>query len=712
MQGSGQIRDLREAATLSPVLAQLLASFAADTTYTGQKAKLDAIIKAWADTSTMQTTFTGAFNGHPLNVSFAGITNGSPEYQAWSEKLTTLERFNGQTFRPVPAGTDAVNINLFTQQLTLLQQSYDIIKETVYGSLAMQTRLKPFLDLIEFKVDAVNAYVDFTATKTALQTSINANPAAGMANLLDFEKFAGKELRDSGWDGTDLIISNLVLLPITPALQAVYDDYGARTSGASGTDQNDFLLGNNLDNTLDGKNGNDFLFGSSGNDTLIGGAGNDMLVGGVGNDVLNGGIAGGYGIGNDIYQFSIGSGQDTINDYDSMLGNVDKIQLGTGILPGDVSVSRNGNDLILRFATNTTDQITVPNWYSSPDYRIEQLSFANGTVWDQADLYNKGNELSFAPKVDYATGLWPYSVTVGDFNYDGQPDLATANYKSNNVSVLLGNATNADFEDSTDYAVGLMPISIIEGDFNNDGKFDLAAVNYGSNTVSILLRNPNNTGFDAKVDYPSGSGNSSGPLLVKKGDINNDGKLDLVILNLTPFYRSAGGEFGISVLLGNADNNGFSIGYEFAVDSGTSSVCVDDFNSDGKLDIAYAHSWGNNGMISVLSRNADNTGFDTKVDYATGYRPISIIAGDFNNDGKLDLAVTNAIGGYASYGSVSILLNNSSVAPAVVAGTTNIYTGQTPIAVASTIAIHDIDGDADWNGWCASRTNYRQRFRQ
>lgn len=781
MRGSGQIRDLREAATLSPALVQLLSSFVADTAYSGQKAKLGEIIKAWSDTSTMKTTFTGAFDGHPLSVSFAGIATGSAEYQAWVAKLTIIERFNGQTFRPVPVGTEPININIITEQLTLLQQGYDLIHEAIFGSLVKQTRLKPFLDLIQFKTDNTGAFIDFTATKNALQAGINANTAAGMANLLDFEKYAGSQLRDSGWDGTDIILSNLLSLPITPALQAVYDDYGARTAGSSGTDQNDFLLGNNLDNALDGKNGDDFLFGSGGNDTLSGGAGNDMLVGGAGNDVLNGGIAGGYGVGDDTYQFGIGSGQDTINDYDSTLSNSDKIQLGAGILPGDVSVSRNGNDLILRFATNTTDQITVPNWYSNPDYRIEQLTFANGTVWDQADLYNKGN-LSFAPKVDYSIINFAYSVSADDFNGDGQVDLAITNANgASPLSILLRNATNTDFEPGVDYPLSGNPsYAVHSGDFNSDGKTDLAIANFGSNTVSVMLRNNINSGFEPIVNYATGSFPNS----VNVADFNNDGKLDLVTANsgnsVSILLRNATntdfdtkvdyvtgtypmsvsvGDFNndgrpdvavanylndtVSVLLRNAANTGFDPKIDYTTGLNPQSICVGDFNNDGKLDLAVAHAASN--TVSVLLRNATNTGFDPKTDYAVpGVSHPTISAADFNTDGKTDLAITyngnntvsvllrntantgfdpqvdyaigdgNASIGVADFNSdgkldlaishnsfsnnVSFLLNNTNTTPTLIADTTTTFTAQVPTAVANTIAINDIDGDADWNG--------------
>ena len=88
--------------------------------------------------------------------------------------------------------------------------------------------------------------------------------------------------------------------------------------------------------------------------------------------------------------------------------------------------------------------------------------------------------------VDYAVGTDPLSVTAGDFNRDGNPDLAVANRVSNNVSILTGNG-DGTFNAAVNYAVGTNPRSVTEGDFNRDGNLDLAVANAGSNNVSVLL---------------------------------------------------------------------------------------------------------------------------------------------------------------------------------------------------------------------------------
>ncbi len=93
---------------------------------------------------------------------------------------------------------------------------------------------------------------------------------------------------------------------------------------------------------------------------------------------------------------------------------------------------------------------------------------------------------TFQAQAAYGTGKFPASVAVGDFNGDGIPDLAIANYDDNTVSVLLGKG-DGTFQAQTTYGTGTGPDSVAVGDFNGDGIPDLAVANDDDNTVSVLL---------------------------------------------------------------------------------------------------------------------------------------------------------------------------------------------------------------------------------
>src|SRR5216684_1815090 len=246
-------------------------------------------------------------------------------------------------------------------------------------------------------------------------------------------------------------------------------------------------------------------------------------------------------------------------------------------------------------------------------------------------------KVSFVARRDFTAGYDPIFVAVGDFNGDGVPDLVVANEGSNNVSVLLGNGQGA-FQAAQNFAAGTNPQSVAVGDFNGDGKLDLAVANEGSGDVSVLLGNGDGT-FQTAVAIATGTN----PQSVAVGDFNGDGNLDLAVANGGDFSSGAGSN--VTVLLGNGDGT-FQTARAFAVDDIPQSVAVGDFNGDGKLDLAVANL--RSGDVSVLLGNGDGT-FQGAVNYAAAGAS-SIAVGDFNGDGKLDLAVAS--------GSVSVLLGN------------------------------------------------------
>ena len=149
----------------------------------------------------------------------------------------------------------------------------------------------------------------------------------------------------------------------------IVDDVLAGLSG----EEPDNLRSYDIGSTLLGKGGDDDLLGRGGADVLDGGAGDDTLSGGGGDD---------------IYRFGHGDGQDVITDYSGSgsWGGNDTVQFREGVLIGDVTVTQvnGGNDLLLTIAGG--DSITLRGTVTNGDNRIEQVSFANGTIWNHAQL--------------------------------------------------------------------------------------------------------------------------------------------------------------------------------------------------------------------------------------------------------------------------------------------------------------------------------------
>jgi hypothetical protein len=268
----------------------------------------------------------------------------------------------------------------------------------------------------------------------------------------------------------------------------------------------------------------------------------------------------------------------------------------------------------------------------------------------------------------------PQALAVGDFNADGKPDFVTANDLANNASVLLGNGSGGFTPASgSPITVGTRPQSVAVGDFNADGRPDFATANGGSSSVSVLLGHADGT-FTAAPGSPITVGTF--PDSVAVGDFNWDGKPDLATAN--------GGSSGVSVLLGNADGTFTAApGSPTAVGTTPKSVAVGDFNADGNPDFATANESTDN--VSVLLGNGDGTFTAAPGSPVTvGTFPFSVAVGDFNGDGKPDLAAAN----YYSDNNVSLLLGNGD----------GMFTAPpgSPIAVGrgpDSVAVGDFDGN-------------------
>jgi hypothetical protein len=192
-------------------------------------------------------------------------------------------------------------------------------------------------------------------------------------------------------------------------------------------------------------------------------------------------------------------------------------------------------------------------------------------------------------------------------------------------AVTFSQATGSPF------AVGSEPTGEAVGDLNGDGKPDLVIANRNDGTVSVLLGNGDGT-FSPATGSPISV--DSGSTSVVIGDFNGDGKPDLAVANQ---FTSPG---TVSVLLGNGDGTfSAATGSPISVGAGPDAIAMSDFNRDGNLDLVIANRDDN--TVSVLLGNGDGT-FTQATGSPIGgaYGPNAVAVGDFNSDGRPDFAFT------------------------------------------------------------------------
>jgi hypothetical protein len=290
-------------------------------------------------------------------------------------------------------------------------------------------------------------------------------------------------------------------------------------------------------------------------------------------------------------------------------------------------------------------------------------------------LKNKGDG-TFAPKIDYTTGLGPWTVFAADVDADGDIDLAVTNMggdsvTGNTVSILKNNG-DGTFMPHVEYGTASSPKSVFAGDLDGDGDVDLAVISEISRTVSVLKNNGDGT-YSPNTDYAATGG------YISAADLDGDVDLDLVTNGISILKNLGDGIFEPQVHLGTG---------------GQGSICAADLDGDTDIDLALANGGYMYGDISVVKNNGDGT-FSAKTVYPAEDATFSIFASDLDNDGDLDLVASN-YGCCDSYDcpgigkTLSVFKNNGdgTFAPKV-----DYWTGDSPHSVLA--ADLDADGSQD-----------------
>ena len=267
----------------------------------------------------------------------------------------------------------------------------------------------------------------------------------------------------------------------------------------------------------------------------------------------------------------------------------------------------------------------------------------------------------------------PSAFATGDFNGDGHLDLVVTSYGFNTspiASVLLNDGAG-NLSVASTAPTGGLPQNPVVADFNGDGYPDVAVVNGFDDSVSILL----NDGSGHLTTQPALAVGSS-PEVLAVADFNGDGKLDLAV--------SVEGDHAVQLLLNDGHAN-FTVAPEIPIGGFTYGLAAGDLNGDGIPDLAVANLSQRPGSVVPLFGDGKG-GFTAGAAVVVGQAPTNILIGDFNGDGKPDLAVSNQGDPGNVPGSLSILLGDGKGGLSAARNTT---AGQ----VLNSIAAADFNGD-------------------
>jgi hypothetical protein len=266
--------------------------------------------------------------------------------------------------------------------------------------------------------------------------------------------------------------------------------------------------------------------------------------------------------------------------------------------------------------------IAIANFNGKPDLLVTDANDSSAWV-----LLGNGKG-TFQPAFAYATDWGPEGLAVADFNKDGNLDFVAAGSRGAFLSPALGNG-DGTFRVAANYGLtqASQVFQIVAADFNADGNLDIVQAGgvSANNTTTVMLGSSHGV-LGAPIAGPA---LCNSPFSVDAGDVNGDGKPDVVV--------AIGCNGGLAVLLGKGNGTFNAPVYYSTGDSANPAlVKLADLRGDSRLDIVVSN---NDGSVSILLNNGRGE-FGT-ASVTTGVTGVGewVVTGDFNNDGKLDLAL-------------------------------------------------------------------------
>lgn len=291
----------------------------------------------------------------------------------------------------------------------------------------------------------------------------------------------------------------------------------------------------------------------------------------------------------------------------------------------------------------------------------------------------------YQTKLNFVAPQSPGEPLAADLDGDGRVDLALGNdlLTQKPIAVLRNTSTEEtiSFAPQMNLAAGSQPRSLAVGDLNGDGKLDLIAPNTGGTTTSVFINTsaPGQISFSPKMDLAGGSA-PDGPAI---GDLDGDGKPDVLFTNLN--------DGSITIYRNTTSGNvvSFAPRMDVSVGSRPYRIVVSDLDGDGKPDVTIVDAFTNSVHLFRNTSSAGTISFAPKIDLATGKQPYRVAVVDFDGDGRNDIVSLNATGN-----SISAFRNVSSPGSIAFAARLDIPVGTSAQRIAQVFVVADLNGDS------------------